>query len=434
LYEAYASDSTLAGPIYIGDFANPSGIESRVDSVVLTFTNIMAGGSVRCGLWVDGERTGEQTQVLTAETPAASSASIPREDRPNTKSVQFNYSQANEGPKIGLMIEWDFDAALSFVSLFGEAGPEPQVGTTLATDTERTLWFLGGNRPAMTATTGTCVDVVKDDEYVYAPGAADEEAIIGKLHLTKLGPFTAPGTSLACNPGTTFALRNYTALSELLSTCVTADAVYVLGNFFDLDGTVDEELEWTSAAEAMRVASRYADVTYISGPTEGDNNSFFYGHAEHPRVWSESPITGVRVFSYDPGLDSAAAVLASPGIATGPTTNPNGWLSTSDQALNLEVAIENATEQYKIIVCPLPAYDESLSGGGYTQLRHIGAGATMVISGAVGEYTRVEYGGATWVNVPTGYVLKMNASNLGLRCDVYYGAVHHDTFTVVKPS
>jgi hypothetical protein len=104
--------------------------------------------------------------------------------------------------------------------------------------------------------------------------------------------------------------------------------------------------------------------------------------------------------------------------------------------------LADSTATYKIVVCPLAAYLEAGTedvGRGCHDLRHIGAGSSLVISskwyGSL-SYYRETVNGINWIAIEEPYVLRITASQLGLHCVVTDTSSNQivDVFDIVKPA
>lgn len=435
LYEAHAADEKLAGRIYLGDWTAPAaGLDSRIDQTVVTFTNILAGGLVRCGLWIDGELRGEQTQTVTIDAPPAGNVSLPKNSRLNTKPLTFQFPSNNEGKRVGIMIEWDMDAELLDVGLYGESSPSPAFLGEELDPASAELWFTSGMAPSITLENETAFNTTAGELYAWVPGAVGEKLQVGNIFTSKPTLFTAPGTKAYCTPGASNGFMNMNRAAELVTPTTKDVNLWMLGGLRQTNESFPINYLREMQSLLFR-AGKFASVNTIAGPIEANNEVLYYDDCGHSRNFQVTPFSGVEIFSYDPALDEDAAVLTD-GYAAGPTKNPDGYDSASVQARTFRQNVENSTAIYKIAVCPLPAYHTALSGGGYVDLRHIGDKVSLVISSAYGAttYERSEYAGTVWLAIPRTHILKMTANSLGLRCNVYEADVLVDAFTIVKPS
>src|SRR5574343_983354 len=243
LYEAYADDTKLTGRIYLGDFtAQGSGIDSRIDSIFLTFTNIRAGGQVRCKLWIDGEERGEQVQTVTAESLPAGDDAIPRVDVVNTKQLQFNFAERTEGSRVGIWIEWDADAELSHAALYGDASVMRQVDGTIVEEPYARMWFASRAAGEPVATSGDSVAVTKGDIHVFIPGA-NEVLTTGNIVLNKTGIFTTPGDYVQVAPGTDYALANMQIMFDLFGSSDKTVTLFNLNQFINTGQPTPTDME-----------------------------------------------------------------------------------------------------------------------------------------------------------------------------------------------
>lgn len=444
LYEAYADDTKLAGRIYLGDFtAAGAGIDSRIDSVILTFTNINAGGQVRCSLWIDGQKRGEQVQELEAADLPASNNAIPRADVTSTEQLQFNFSGRNDGSRIGIWVEWDADAELSHASFYGESSPQRQVAGTVIEEPYVSMWFSSAVTGETAADSGTEVAVVKGAPYAFVPGAG-EVLTTGNIRIAKPGWFTAPGDYVQVTPGTEFALVDFSPLIDRFGTADTKTILFSLDQFFNTEQPDAAALAKAYIAADLAIERlRFRDFHILAGTTEYTNPADFFKWSRTSKYFSLEPIADVAVFNYDPGLDYLASqTIDSSGIVSDPSKNIDGYDADSIQARELAMKIAASNARYKIVVCPLPGYLEEGTedvGRGYHDLRHIGTGASIVITGKnwnveVQTYYRETVDGVIWCAVSDPSVLKMTASGLGLHCEVYTDGTLVDVFDIVKPS
>ena len=443
LYEAYADDTKLTGRIYLGDFtAQGAGIDSRIDSVFLTFTNVRAGGQVRCKLWIDGEERGEQVQMVTAESLPAGDDAIPRVSLLNTKQLQFNFAGQNEGARIGILVEWDADAELTHAALYGEASVMRQLDGTIVEEPYARMWFTSNLGPDDADYSGASVGVTRGEPYTFVPEGA-EVLTTGNIVLRSAGLFYPPGDYVAVDPGTEFTLARWTSMFDAFG---ASDKKTIL---FGLDRTF--QTTWNTSAEAVRgrISTdtvfdrlRYQEFHVRAGIYEYDTPSDFFKWARRGRYFTVAPIAGVEVCNYDPGMDQLAIQsITSGGIITDPSKNPDGYDEDSIQAREHYQRVTASTATYKIVVCPLPAYLEAGTedvGRGCHDLRHIGRGASIVITGkqwGADTYYRETVDGVIWVAITTPSVLKMTASALGLHCEVENASGELvDVFDIVKPS
>jgi hypothetical protein len=442
LYEAYADDTKLAGRIYIGDFtAAGSGIDSRIDSVFLTFTNILAGGQVKCSLWIDGENRGEQVQTVTASDLPAGDDAIPRIDVLNTQQLQFNFSAQNEGARIGVWIEWDADMELSTVSLYGDASAQRQVDGVIVEEPYAQLWFASQASADDIADTGTEIAVPPGAPVVFVPGAG-ETLTTGNLVIKKPTLFYPPGAYVQIDPGTDYLIGDFSPLFNAFGTADIKTTLFHLDQFINTDQPSEAAMQRAYTYVDTAIARlRFKEFHVLAGTTEYTNPADFFKWARRGRYFTVAPITGVEVFNYDPGLDYAAAqTIDSSGIVSDPSKNPDGYNATSIQAREHYQRVVDSAAIYKIVVCPLPAYLEAGTedvGRGYHDLRHIGRGASIVITGknwGDQTYYRQTVDGVIWVALFDSAVLKMTASSLGLHCEVEQAGVLVDVFDIVKPS
>lgn len=442
LYEAYADDTKLAGRIYIGDFtAQGSGIDSRIDSVFLTFSNIRAGGQVKCSLWIDGEKRGEQVQTVTATDLPASDDAIPRVDVTNTNQLQFNFSGHNEGARIGVWIEWDADAELTTVSLYGDAAAQRQVDGVIVEEPYAQLWFASHVGVSDLANTGSEIEVTKGAPTAFVPGAG-EVLTTGNLALARAALFYPPGDYVQIAPGADYLLADFSSLFTAFGTADTKTTLFHLDQFFNTDQPSATTMERAYVAVDMAIERlRFKEFHVLAGTTEYTNPADFFKWARRGRYFTAAPIAGVEVFNYDPGLDYLASqTIDSNGIVSDPSKNPDGYDATSTQARLHNQRVADSSATYKIVVCPLPAYLEAGTedvGRGYHDLRHIGRGASIVITGknwGDETYYRQTVNGVIWVALFDNAVLKMTASKLGLHCEVEKAGTLVDVFDIVKPS
>jgi hypothetical protein len=217
---------------------------------------------------------------------------------------------------------------------------------------------------------------------------------------------------------------------------------------FSLDRTFQTTWDSTEQAIRGRISTdvvlerlRYEQLYVLAGIYEYDIPVDFFKWARRGRYFTSAPIAGVEVFNYDPGMDQLAIQsITSGGIITDPSKNPDGYDADSIQARELSQKIENSEAIYKIVVCPLPAYLEAGTedvGRGCHELRHIGRGSSLVISGkqwGAETYYRETVDGVIWVAVITPSILKITASQLGLHCEAYTDGSLVDVFDIVKPS
>lgn len=442
LYEAYADDTKLAGRIYLGDFtAQGSGIDSRVDSVLLTFTNVRAGGQVRCKLWIDGEMRGEQVQELQASALPAGDDAIPRVDVQNTAQLQFNFEGRVEGARVGIWVEWDADAELSHAAMYGEASNMRQVDGTIVEEPYKQIWFTSNIGPDYADYTGDDVETVRGEPYTFVPEGT-EVLTTGNVVLRKAGFLRPPGDHVQIAPGTEYTLARWSSMFNALGTSDTKTII------FSLDRTFQTTWDTTEQATRGRISTdialerlRYAQLHVLAGIYEYDIPADFFKWARRGRYLAVTPITGVEVFNYDPGMDQLAIQsIDSDGIIADPSKNPDGYDADSIQAREFAQKLENSEAIYKVVACPLPAYLEAGTedvGRGCHDLRHIGRGASLVISGkqwGSATYYRETVDGVIWVAVITPSILKITASQLGLHCEAYTDGSLVDVFDIVKPS
>lgn len=520
LYEAYADDTKLAGRIYLGDFTAPgSGIDSRIDSVFLTFTNVRAGGQVKCSLWIDGENRGEQVQAITAADLPASDDAIPRIDAANTKQLQFNFAGRNEGARVGIWVEWDADAELTDASLYGDASAQRQVDGVIVDEPYAQLWFAAAVGADDIADSGTEAAVTQGDPTVFVPGAG-EKLTTGNLVITKPTLFYPPGDYVQITPGTDYLLGSFASLFDAFGTADTKTTLFSLNQFLNTDQPDAAAMQRAYTYVDTAIARlRFKEFHILAGTTEYTNPADFFKWARRGRYFTVNPIAGVEVFNYDPGLDYLASqlidanglvgvvtgeagslsagaatlantnvvantfaitigsdtavddgdgnIVASGAIAGGtinyvtgaitvtgvagnsayivnyrfnPSKNPDGYDADSIQAREHYQRVIDSTATYKIVVCPLPAYLEAGTedvGRGYHDLRHIGRGASIVITGknwGDETYYRQTVDGVIWVALFDSAVLKITASELGLHCEAEQAGVLVDVFDIVKPS
>jgi hypothetical protein len=448
LYEAYADDTKLAGRIYIGDFtAAGSGIDSRIDSVFLTFTNILAGGQVKCSLWIDGENRGEQVQTVTASSLPAGDDAIPRVDVNNTQQLQFNFSAQNEGARIGVWIEWDADMELSTVSLYGDASAQRQVDGTIVEEPYAQLWFTGPDQGHLADFyTGTEIQTLKGAPSTFVPQGT-EVLTTGNLVISKPALFYPPGDYAQVSPGTEFTASTWDSFFGIFGASDTKTALYDLVGPPTVFDSANKLARYYVGFNLVLERLRYRSYQALAGVLSYEDPAVFFKWARRGRYFTDTPIEGVAVFNYDPGIDQAALdTITSGGIIIGASKNPDGYKADSIQAREHYQRLQDNDAIYKIVVCPLPAYLSEASaayGRGCHDLRHIGRGASIVISSnplplgtsADDFYWRTTVDGVIWVVVLSPNILKITASQLGLHCVVenYLGDLV-DVFDIVKPS
>lgn len=443
LYEAYASDTRLTGRIYLGDFtSNNSGIDSRIDTVVLTFTNIRAGGQVRCTLWMDGEKRGEQVQSITADALPAGDDSIPRFNVVNTKQVQFNFEGRVESSRVGVWLEWDADAELANMAMYGDATNMRQIDGTIVEEPYAEIVLAAFAGFSTAESTGDEVAVTRGERYVFVPGAG-EVLTTGNIVLRKPAIFTAPGDYVQINPGTTYLLANLeSTIAAFLDSETPTKTLINLNGWMNTDVASPSDLDLGYQALDL-VASRMRCRKFIplAGTFEYTDPALFFKWARTGRYFIDTPIAGVSIFNYDPGIDTLGyQTVDSDGIMSAASKNPDGYKEDSIQARVHYQQLRDSTAIYKIVVCPLPGYLEAATadvGRGYHDIRHIGRGASLVVTSKLwGDEVsyRETVDGVIWLALAADTHCKITASELGLHCEIRNDGTLIDVFDIVKPS
>jgi hypothetical protein len=380
-------------------------------------------------------------QTVTASDLPAGDDAIPRVDVVNTKQLQFNFSGANEGARIGVWIEWDADMELSTVSLYGDASAQRQVDGVIVEEPYAQLWFASQASADDLADTGTEVAVPPGAPVVFVPGAS-ETLTTGNLVIKKPTLFYPPGDYVQINPGTDYLIGDFSLLFDAFGTADVNTTLFHLDHLLNTDQASDADMQRAYTYVDTAIARlRFKEFHVLAGTTEYTNPADFFKWARRGRYFTVTPITGVEVFNYDPGLDYLASqTIDSNGIVSDPSKNPDGYDATSIQAREHYQRVIDSDAIYKIVVCPLPAYLEEGTedvGRGYHDLRHIGRAASIVITGknwGDQTYYRQTVDGVIWVALFDSAVLKMTASGLGLHCVVEQDGGLVDVFDIVKPS
>lgn len=350
IYEWGASSSTAICRFYPREFTTDDPkTEQQCSKIHTIFTNIQASGKVNVSLYVDKNYCGSSGNSIDSETfmPIVNPRPLPYPlyDRSATKNLTFDFANSAKGWKLGMFIEWDFDAELSHFII--ESLPSTQE--------------VSQEQQSVQQLVTTTSSILKADKLVVVGNDGDDNSdrrlLFNALQLQKpdyflgAGNHNYPSGELATQQAT---LRQYWNTLKLQS------KVYFALGRVDLDTLVGK-----------------AHLDYFRYPPP-------------QRYFQKVVGNNTEVFILNSGIQSNGLIV-----------EPDGITDTSIQALWLRDALVASTKKWKIVLCNMPPYtSDNYYTPGRLELRWPFRlwGASLVISGNPLNYERLYVDGLYYIN------------------------------------
>lgn len=383
LYEAYAGDGVNTSKVYIGEITSgATDTIVKIEEVKMIFTDIRTSGHVKIIVYADGKRIFEAVQGLTAEeTFETTEIESPFNSRVTTKPVEFQFDPIR-GMKIGVMVEWTADAALTALGMHGDTLKEPlQTVTRKDFDIPEKFAILGGTGYGENLAIGEgWIAVTAGRYYLFQPIDAGVTLVNGNQKLTEMAKFKAQGVFVMVSGAGTYYLQDCTDLMQLVARAGAEGARLIgAGNHTD-SGTEDQ-------AKAAFFFTPL--IPSLAGPRDKSTNNgqFVYSYLQRARHYRLA-FDDVEFFFYD-----------------GDPNTPDGSNVSSIQAISLKTALANSTRRFKIIINAYSPYSADVTNyPGITaqRLPYKQWGACAVISSMDALYERFDVDGLTYINCGRG--------------------------------
>lgn len=394
VYEAFVGETTQARVVLPEWTARDAqGAQSRaVDAmsfaecvnVQLEFADVKTSGTVKIVLTLDGKQvvTYEQPVAVTAPTNQLDKA-LPRADRLDIMTVDFNFDPVS-GRRVQLEVVWDFDGGLSAASVNGSlfSASAPDLTSPAIVNTPDKFAVMGNTEVACIEIGAllTPVTVTQGNSYYFKPTLAGIKLTDGLTVYDKECVFIASGTTIYFN-GFEAICYDVTSLANI-KTLTTGRTIIFNGN--------------SQPFHPEPLAFMFPGAYYTAGPDDVNNfGGLYVFNANRKPSRFSLDFTHTKLFFYNPGLNSDAAVLTD-GIAAGPTNEPGGFNATSVQAKQLEQQLK-ASNKFNIVFNPLPPYSDFSLTPGYMQMRLDFTNCGLIISGTEFGYQRFAIEGKTYV-------------------------------------
>lgn len=399
VYEAFAAPNVATAQIYIGELTSQTpNTLVRVDSCNLIFTDINQSGRVRISVIVDGEERYTATQELAAsEMLTVNDTDVPYENRINTRPVSFRFPGVLVGWKVGILIQWTADAALSNASVEGDYQTMQNPTRTGGELVETEKFIFVGNTPLGPEIIGGgdegCIEIPPNRWYVFNPRAHEVSIVVGSVKYTDIAVVYITTTSIFVT-GTGGSLRDCTNLRALRTAILAEKPTAVLG-------TGDHAYDEGSAADVADVMAFLKSNEYafyaVAGNIEYDtNDAAAWWTALGTQRYYTKDFTDVRFVFYNGGWDSANV-----GLPAGSTSEPNGNDPDSVQGFWARGVLRTSSKRFNFVIVHEPPYSiTQLNFPGWTDLRLTwkSYGADAVISGHDYAYWRISRGGLVYIN------------------------------------
>ena len=406
VYEAFADTTAVnAARVYVGEWsADNANQDVLVDSIELVFTNVKAAGQCKITLYADREKLEE----VTIEVPSSGYSDnfpiqIPFTPSPQVSTVGFQFTDKPRAWKIGALIEWNFDGALSNISFDGAQRTSDNAPLAPQTElTSESFAFVADtgfgaelNDGAVFSVGGfKLVAVTLGQRYIY--DANGDGVLVNGLQRISEGTFTARAATVAIG-GTAGAVPVF-SLKLAENFLAVLDAIYENEDITAIIGGGDHSYENGTAIEVEMGLSVLNRLPFH--PVAGDHDyntsagTAFFNAAGIPRFY-EKAFDYVEFFFYNGGWTSANVPVNSSGITTGATSEPYGNISTSLQAAWLRSKLAASTAVFKIIIVHEPPYTtDNTYSPGYADLRFLSTlGAHAVLSGHGHVMERIDING-----------------------------------------
>lgn len=394
VFEAFAGEGTNPVRTYLGEWsATDANQDLLVDMVDAIFTNVATAGYCKITLFSDRKKHEE----AVIEVPATGYINnypiqIPFTSAKQIATASLQLETSARAWKVGVMLEWNFNGALSNVSLDGaertadntdmvvQAFAEPEsfafvADTGFGPELNNGAVFNAGGVKA--------IGVHQGARYIYYANG-DGDLVNGKQVVTD-GVFTAAGPQVAVS-GTagaapTFSLKHAEDLMSVLS------AIYEDGNITTILGGGDHSYDsGTQAQVYMGLLPLRARLPFyaVAGNHDIDTSLglYFYNSLGIPRYYSKA-FNFVEFFFYNGGWTTPNVAVDINGNTAGPTSEPSGNDVDSLQAQWLRNALAASVKPFKIIIVHEPPRTTSTNYyPGYAALRFLETlGASAIISG-----------------------------------------------------
>lgn len=373
LFEAFASEEVASTRIYLGEFTPTSADQDVLADVInLQFTNMRSAGQLKISVFADKEFKESFTVNVDAEGFVENiPISIPFPSSKQGASVSFQLSNSTASWRLGMLLEWNFNGALSDMSIDGTIRTQDNLALNVPVEgkIERYVFLADSGYPSELNPGGSfpgegfvVVNVVKGEKYAYVANGNGSLAN-GNLILNE-GVFTALSNQVVIT-GTgamTFSLRLGTNYINVVNAVVAegADAVWHGGDFaYEVASLMDVKislLPWKTNKFLPVVGNH--DIITSSG-------LYFYAGLKTARYYSkEYGLVGVFVYN-------------------GNHSEPDGYDENSIQAQHLRNWIASSPAKYKLILCHFPMYtNDSNHSPGDPSLRFMETlGVSAVIAG-----------------------------------------------------
>lgn len=118
VYQAFAGDTRETASVYVGDWTSGAlTIEQKPELLKLLFSETRETGTVYAFIYVDGKNSVQLNSPVNQTAGALVNPITPPfgTDADVTQVVSIDLGRARQGSKVGILIEWDFNASLDQV-------------------------------------------------------------------------------------------------------------------------------------------------------------------------------------------------------------------------------------------------------------------------------------------------------------------------------
>jgi Icc-related predicted phosphoesterase len=362
LFEAFASEELNTNRIYMGEWTPDSADQDAlVNMVDIQFSSARTSGQCKISVYADHKL--RESAVVQCTAPGYSVHTpipIPYAESQQNVSVGFQLGDKIEAWKIGVLIEWNFDATLNAISIDGEIQKADNVDLGIAEQvTGEKFAFIAdsgypselNNGTAFPAAGFLVVSVTKGTRYIYFSNG--NGALANGSIVLNQGIFTAASNEVTIQGygAATYSLRpaeSYLSVLDAVSK-EKVPAIFHGGDFAYEYGTV---LDVQMAKYPLRLPVEFTpgnhDVFYTA------NGQAFFNLMQTPR-YHFTTYKYISVFYYN---------------AT--SYEPDGYTVNSIQAGHLRNWIADHQNYYRFVVCHFPPYTNDVNHSpGRTDLRFL---------------------------------------------------------------
>jgi hypothetical protein len=393
LYEAFAGEAYTPASIYLGDWCTQvAGNLSQLTVVNVVVGNILGSGKLYATLYVDGTAVQEVVVDVTVGV-ATDAGAVPDTTSQDTLPLPIRFDCA-KGWKVGVKLSWVGNFSITHISAAIDDGLENDCDTgriKVVESDEVSYGVLAGTYlNSALGTTSAAPTVIAGETYFFYPLTLAAKLQQGDTLFEKPAFITSTGNDFNVTSPSNARLWNVTTKKKLIDLFRDCDFQLHAGDYN------------SGQSQAMFLAARAQTGPVhaaVAGPFDYLLPQWFARGIGSPRATWKT-IGRAAIWLYDHGLDFPASTQNLDGTVVGPSNAPNGWLEDSTQAKQLRTFRRQNNSKFRITLCSLPPYDTTLKGGGYVQLRHVGFGAQLVISGSAGIYSLNQISGVWYLNIP----------------------------------